>query len=89
MFENITNRIKWQSIINDPLTPPYMKDIINDILIPYRIKPDIFKINRECIDNCCEKSTKGILASPSVIQTVRDLNYKFSCIRCSSMPLWY
>lgn len=89
MFENLTNKIKWQSIINDPVTPHYMKDVINNVLIPYGIKPNTFMTNQECIDNCCERTAKGITASPSVIQTVRDLNYKFSCIRCSNMPMWY
>lgn len=88
MFKNSIKKIKWLSIINSPFTPPYMRDIIYNILIPYGIDPNTYTTNQECINNCCKK-TKSALASPSIIQIVSDLNYKFSCIRCSSMPMWY
>lgn len=89
MFDNLRNRANWESIIANPLTPPYLKSVIRNILIPYGINAKRFQINQYCIDNCCESTPNGETASKSVIETVRDLNYKFSCIRCSSMPLWY
>lgn len=89
MFENLKDRFSWEAIISDPFTPPYMKDVIRNVLIPYGISSKKYLVNKECIDNCCERSHSGKVPTQSVLETVRDLNYKFSCIRCSSMPLWY
>lgn len=89
MFDKTKNRLKWEKVCMDNTVPYTFKNAIRSMFIPYNIDFDIFGINAECIENCCERNSTGRLASKSVLETVRDLNYKFSCIRCSSMPLWY
>lgn len=89
MFDNLKNKIQWDRILNDPRTPSYMYEVIKEIMIPYNISANKYLTNKYCIDNVCKYSSMGESASPSVIETISDLNYKFSCIRCSSMPLWY
>lgn len=76
-------------MLNDKSTPPEISQAINDVLIPYGISANIFVINAYCIENCCEQTPEGMRATKSVIATVQDLRYKFSCIRNSRMPMWY
>ena len=89
MFDNLKNKLRWNEILNNPTTPSYMASVIKEIMLPYGISAHKYQINKECIDNVCKYSRNGDSATPSVIATVSDLNYKYSCIRHSSMPLWY
>lgn len=89
MFDRTKNRLSWERVLLDNTIPMTFKEAIRKMFIPYNIDYKTFCINSECIENCCETDSSGNRASKSVIETVRDIQYKYSCIRCSSMPLWY
>lgn len=89
MFDNLKNKLRWNEILNNPTTPSYMASVIKKIMLPNRISAHKYQINKYCIDNVCKCHKNGEYATPSVVATVSDLNYKYSCIRHSSMPLWY
>lgn len=89
MFDALKNKLGWNEILFTSTTPSYMASVIKEIMIPFGISAKKYQINKYCIDNCCKCNKNGDYATPSVVATVSDLNYKYSCIRCSSMPLWY
>ena len=89
MFNNVRNKMVWEARIAQPSTNSYMAKVIREVFLPYKINAKQFDINCFCIENCCKQTPSGERASQSVIETVSDLSYKFSCIRCSSMPYWY
>lgn len=89
MFDKIKNRLAWEKIYSDQTIPISFKQAIRSMFIPYDINIEQFWINCDCIENCKERDGNGRLASKSVLATVRDLQYKYSCINCSDMPIWY
>lgn len=89
MFDKVKNRLAWEKMCMEDTVPFTFKNAIRSMFIPYNIDVEQFWINCDCIENCRERDSNGRLASKSVLETVRDINYKYSCINCSNMPVWY
>lgn len=89
MFEKITNTARWKRILMDSTIPIVMKRAIEESLIPHNISVEKYSINEECIVDCKPITTGGKRATLSVIETINDITYKYSCINNSNMPLWY
>lgn len=89
MFDKSRNRIAWEKVLLDNTVPVSFKQAIRTMFIPYNISFEIFSVNCDCIENCCKTDSNGKSPSRSVLETVKDVQYKYSCINCSSMPLWY
>lgn len=89
MVDKSRNRIAWEKVLLDNTVPVSFKQAIRTMFIPYNISFEIFSVNCDYIENCCKTDSNGKSPSRSVLETVKDVQYKYSCINCSSMPLRY
>lgn len=89
MFDKAKNRFAWEKMLMDNTVPMSFKHAIRTMLIPYNINFESFWVNADCIENCTERDSSGKWGTKSVLEIVRNRNYKYSCINCSDMPVWY